>query len=78
MLLQIERSKGPPFSLRCCDGLDTLDNHAKTDIAKNSLGQLSPGAAIPAIYTQASPNPNGLNPNVPVGRNSVGIADRDR
>jgi CUB domain len=32
------------------------------------------GAAIPTIYTQASPNLNGLNPNVTVGRNSVGIA----
>ena len=41
------------------------------------------GAAIPSIYTQASPNPNGLNPNVTVGRKSVGImalgvADCDR
>ncbi len=30
--------------------------------------------AIPTIYTQASPNPNGLNPNVTVGMSSVGIA----
>ena len=31
------------------------------------------GAAIPTIYTQACPNPNGLSHNVTVGRNSVGI-----
>jgi hypothetical protein len=28
---------------------------------------------FPSKYTQASPNPNGLNPNITVGRNSVGI-----
>ena len=38
------------------------------------LWPLSSGAAIPTIYTQASPNPNGLNHNVTVGRNSVRIA----
>ena len=27
----------------------------------------------PTITKEASPNPNGLNPNVTVGRNSVGI-----
>jgi hypothetical protein len=39
---------------------------------RNPQGPLSP------LYTPASPNLNGLNPNVTVGRNSVGIADRDR
>ena len=38
---------------------------------QNGLEPLSPGAAILTIYTKASPNPNALNPNVPVGKNSV-------
>jgi hypothetical protein len=36
------------------------------------LGPLSRRSIIPS---QASPNPNSLNPNFTVGRNSVGIAD---
>ena len=39
------------------------------------FGPPSPGAATPTILTQASPNPNGLNTNVTVQRNSVRIVD---
>ena len=41
----------------------TLWRHAISDLA--GLGPLFPKAAIPTIYTRASPNPNDINPNVP-------------
>jgi hypothetical protein len=41
------------------------------------LGPQSPRAALPTINTEASPNPNDLNSNVTIGRNSVGIAALD-
>jgi hypothetical protein len=55
---------------------DVEGDHALFSLEANTkgLGPLSPGAAIPTIHTQANPNPNSLNPNVPFGSNSVGIA----
>ena len=49
-------------------------NEVKITPCCRGSGPLSPGAAIPSIYTLARPNLNFLNPNVTVGKNSVGIA----
>jgi hypothetical protein len=65
-----------PFGLELAsvfiEGIAAPNHFEPTFSAKEHLEWF--GAAIPTINKEASPNPNSLNPNVTVGRNSVGIA----